>query len=313
MILLLNAHKKIFPEKLNLYCFSENRKSSKTSYAQIRLASYPGPNCAFEFFIASCPTVSNPDYFGLTSPRTDIYVELNYDLPVRENYPVLMCYPPMVYESRWQQIIFAIEIYQYYGTDMQIQYINSAMTEIVDLLKIYEKKGFIKTENFAFVDFDDKTVSKIGINPMLELNSRNQPLALTDCLMKYRESAEFIIIADVDDILFPERKPFYNEFSFWSKVYSNFSAFMYYRSYAKIEVAETFEEFSFEKTIKSLKKIDVLDFGKTVYKTKNVEAAWIHWPPFKNRTTATVPPNKGRMLHVQVKNSTLYMVSEYLK
>uniref|UniRef100_A0AC34F359 Glycosyltransferase family 92 protein n=1 Tax=Panagrolaimus sp. ES5 TaxID=591445 RepID=A0AC34F359_9BILA len=149
-----------------------------------------------------------------------------------------MCYPPMVYESRWQQIIFAIEIYHYYGTDMQIQYVNSAMTKIVDILEVYEKKGFIKIEKFAYVDFDVTTVSKIGMNPMLELNSRNQPLALTDCLMKYREAAEFIIVADVDDILFPEIKPFYNEFTFWSTTFSNSSAFMYFRSPATIRIGK---------------------------------------------------------------------------
>uniref|UniRef100_A0AC34G653 Glycosyltransferase family 92 protein n=1 Tax=Panagrolaimus sp. ES5 TaxID=591445 RepID=A0AC34G653_9BILA len=305
----MNAHKEIIPKKINIYCFSENKTSSQTSRAQIRLASYPGPDCLWEFFIAICPTVSAPDYFGLTSSQTDTFIELKYDIPVKEKYPVVMCYPPMVYESRWQQIIFAIEIYRYYGADMQIQYINSAMKEIVDLLEIYQQKGFIKIEQFAFVDFDAATISKIGINPMLELNSRNQPLALTDCLMKYREASEFIIVADVDDILFPHRKPFYNEFKFWSKLYSNSSAFMYYRSYAKVEVAETFNEFSLEKTLKSLRKVDILDIGKTVYKTEKAEAAWIHWPGLKNGTTATIPPNKGRMLHVQIKESTLYMVN----
>uniref|UniRef100_A0A914Z9Y3 Glycosyltransferase family 92 protein n=1 Tax=Panagrolaimus superbus TaxID=310955 RepID=A0A914Z9Y3_9BILA len=183
------------------------------------------------------------------------------------------------------------------------------MQEIVEILEVYQKKNFIKIEQFAFVDFDAATISNIGINPMLELNSRNQPLALTDCLMKYREASEFIIVADVDDVLFPERKPFYNEFTFWSKIYSNSSAFMYFRSYAKIEVAETFKKFSFEKTIKSLRKVDILDIGKTVYKTAKAEVAWIHWPGLKNASTATIPPNKGRMLHVQIKKSALYMVN----
>uniref|UniRef100_A0AC34FMB6 Glycosyltransferase family 92 protein n=1 Tax=Panagrolaimus sp. ES5 TaxID=591445 RepID=A0AC34FMB6_9BILA len=386
MILLLNAHKETNPKRINFQCFSKNETFSQISDAQFQVASYIGLNCLFDFFIIKCQTVQDPIDFSLTtSSKPQTFVNLEYNLPVYEKYPVVMCYPPMVYESRWQQIIFGIEIYKYYGADMQIQYVNSAMQEIYDLLEIYEKKGIIRIEPFAFVDFDIETIEKIGINPMLELDGRNLPLALTDCLMKYRESAEYIIIADVDDILFPQRTPLYNEFSYWNTkfptssafiyyrsyakvevgetfdefslektikslqkvekleygkaesaeyiiiadvddilfpqrtpLYNEFSywntkfptssAFIYYRSYAKVEVGETFDEFSLEKTIKSLQKVEKLEYGKAVYQTKYAEAAWIHWPAIRNNS-GVVPPKDGRILHVQIKESAMYTVT----
>uniref|UniRef100_A0A914P1S5 Glycosyltransferase family 92 protein n=1 Tax=Panagrolaimus davidi TaxID=227884 RepID=A0A914P1S5_9BILA len=216
----------------------------------------------------------------------------------------------MVYESRWQQIIFATEIYRYFGTDLQIQYINSAMKEIVDILKIYENKGWVKIEPFAFFDFDSEDVKHIGMNPNLEFHARNLPLAFTDCLMKFRESSEFIIIADVDDILFPKHETFFDEFLHLRHKHPTAVGFMYHRSYAKIDVAKHFYQFSISETIQTLKVAEPVYFGKTVYQPKYAETAWIHNPGLNNDSTITVPKGFGRMFHVQVEDSKIRKVND---
>uniref|UniRef100_A0A914Q1T9 Glycosyltransferase family 92 protein n=1 Tax=Panagrolaimus davidi TaxID=227884 RepID=A0A914Q1T9_9BILA len=142
----------------------------------------------------------------------------------------------------------------------------------------------------------------MGYRPMLELNSRNQPVAITDCLTRYRESSEFIIIADVDDVLIPKEQNYYKEFSHWVKIYPFAAAFMYYRRRGTINAANSFGNFSLLNTLSSLSIGGENLIGKSVYQTKIAESAWIHWPFFKNETTATIK-NGGRMLHVAIDNS----------
>jgi hypothetical protein len=84
------------------------------------------------------------------------------------------------------------------------------------LLIVYAQKSIIWKSIYILDEF----------NPLAELEWRNQPAGLTDCLYLYRESAEFIMFADADDILTPRMDRYIDEFRFlldrWPYVHINF-------------------------------------------------------------------------------------------
>uniref|UniRef100_A0A914P5B2 Glycosyltransferase family 92 protein n=1 Tax=Panagrolaimus davidi TaxID=227884 RepID=A0A914P5B2_9BILA len=278
MIIILNAYKNIETQNSILECYSKNDTNTLFSKLQIRLAhNEPAKNCQWEVFIANCSTVSNPIFFGLTTNESERNViELKFDAPVSEKYPTVMCYTPLFYESRWQQLIFATEIYHHFGIDFQIQYINSAMKQIMEILMIYEKKKWIKIQEFAYYDFDKETIKEIGYHPSKETVFRNQLTAQADCVMRYRESSEFIISADIDDVLFPKEKDYYTEFLKWKRVYPNAAGFVYPRRYAKINKPNEFQNFSLSTVIESLTLSNASYLGKPVLRTDKVETPWIY-------------------------------------
>ncbi|VDM38799.1 unnamed protein product [Toxocara canis] len=75
------------------------------------------------------------------------------------------------------------------------------LTEMADLLRIYEARSYVKIGPWAKVDRGGDL--SISYDPNTELNWTNQESALCDCLLSYKKAASFIIFADLDGVLVP--------------------------------------------------------------------------------------------------------------
>uniref|UniRef100_A0A7E4UPW6 Glycosyltransferase family 92 protein n=1 Tax=Panagrellus redivivus TaxID=6233 RepID=A0A7E4UPW6_PANRE len=124
-------------------------------------------------------------------------------------------------------------------------------------------------------------------NPNEELEWRNQAGAHTDCYVKYRvslwhllESAEFIIISDIDDVLIPRHhKNYLDEFHELNVQYPWASALRYYRFNTAFQTEKEASGYSINEAVRTARlAMNQREDGKSVVKTKVVETVWIHWP-----------------------------------
>ncbi|KAE9551474.1 hypothetical protein FO519_005319 [Halicephalobus sp. NKZ332] len=279
VVILFNAQKSI-SQRRNLLCVSENTTHQLNSTTKAQFAYNPTRECKFGAFIAICSGIADLQRFGLSKTDSD---SSSAQVSVRDPYsvrsPVVVCFSPLFYFEKWQLLLTSLEIYKFYGADLQVIYVQSMLLHIYSILEVYAKNGDIAVEPWATHDLSKETIEKIGFNPNLELDWRNQAAAHTDCTIKYREAADFIIIADLDDVLVPKlEKSYIKEFRRLTNSFPNSAAFSYLRFNVVVQEASSSMSFSLSNVFNSSNISMEKENQKYVLNTKRTHTAWIHWP-----------------------------------
>ncbi|KAI1714812.1 glycosyltransferase family 92 domain-containing protein [Ditylenchus destructor] len=212
-------------------CYSKNETHSYWDYAKIRYAYDPVGVCKWTAYIATCRVFEG--FKELTMAHSHMK---RLEIPIRLPYKskrkteVAACFSPLFYNERWQLILTTLEIYRHFGVHLQVFYIQSILEDIMRVLKIYQTEGFAEIEPWPSIKLGAQAVQEIGFDPNLELDWRNQASSHTDCFLKYREAAEFIIFGDVDDVLLPKLGTTYmDEFRLLSSTHPTAAGFTYSR------------------------------------------------------------------------------------
>jgi hypothetical protein len=106
----------------------------------------------------------------------------------------------MFFFERWQAAITAIHMYKFHKVDLMVIPVVSAIKEMFELLREYEKDGIVRLKRAALIP----RIDGLDYDPNSESDWFNQVLNFDECLYEYRESAEFIAFADMDDIMIPK-------------------------------------------------------------------------------------------------------------
>ncbi|KAI1715887.1 glycosyltransferase family 92 domain-containing protein [Ditylenchus destructor] len=217
---------------------------------------------------------------------------------------VAVCYSPLYFTEHWELLLAGLHIYRHFGVDLQVFYIQSVGEDIWKTLQLYKERGLIEFEHWPLSKMDQESIAEIGLDPRMELEWRNKPTAYTDCLLKYKEMAQFIIMADLDDIWFPHMgNTFIEEFKLLSSQYPMAAAFYYNRHDVDYLTCNyynpTASNFSIKSILKSAQVRGVTKHGKTVVNTSRVEGYWVHWAGQVEygKTVESVPDNLTRLYH----------------
>ncbi|EFP05639.1 hypothetical protein CRE_27493 [Caenorhabditis remanei] len=203
--------------------------------------------------------------------------EIPFTIPSYTKRDVVVCTSPLFVSEQWQNFLFAVHIYRKFGAHMNL-YLISSVNSFYELMKEYEREGYMKIQPWVKVDFPG--VPRTTADPHGQIEFRNQAASQTDCLLQFKESARFVTFLDLDDVLIPKLAPTYaEEFQKLMEGKKRLAYIFYHKeNYDAITVRDS-SKFSLKKMFSSLECKHKRETGKIVVDPRNLNYTWIHFPP----------------------------------
>uniref|UniRef100_A0A7E4VUT3 Glycosyltransferase family 92 protein n=1 Tax=Panagrellus redivivus TaxID=6233 RepID=A0A7E4VUT3_PANRE len=280
---------------------SNNNITTQLSKCEIGPVSNIDKFCPWIVFIARCNVLPGTNAVSIRKPPSTSSISVQFEIPDRKPRGIVACYAPMFFEERWHVITVAHELNAVWGVDLQVHYVQSAAGDLLRLLEPLIKKGLLEIRGIDITDFGERVKQKLGYDPVENSEFRQQIMAHQDCFFRYRESAEFIVIGDVDDVFVPTHgQSLMEEFTYWKKLHPTASGFIYARTNGHAIVSDRIHTFDYKSTIESIRQVNNSNeiAPKTVYNPKYAETPWIHWPGITKTPPIRIPHGEGLCLHV---------------
>ncbi|KAF1757338.1 hypothetical protein GCK72_013793 [Caenorhabditis remanei] len=253
------------------------------------------PLCRYAPTMARTNTVSNLKRLGMESGGVKVEIPFKmarYTAPK----PVIICISPQFVAEQWQLFVMQVHISNRFGGHLHI-YLTSILESYFDLMREYERQEYITLDYWVRMKF--KHSDTPYFEPNADAEWRNQAGAQTDCLLQYKEAAEYIAFFDMDDVLFLKDYSSYLEaFNAEWALQPNSSSIVYGRREHEFVKAETLSEFNFPDLLESLRSSDEMGTGKVVVRPDRYNSTWIHYSKNEDLTTRHFVGNVT-MIHVQ--------------
>uniref|UniRef100_A0A7E4VG30 Glycosyltransferase family 92 protein n=1 Tax=Panagrellus redivivus TaxID=6233 RepID=A0A7E4VG30_PANRE len=222
----------------------------------------------------------NKFYVGVGSARGEMeYGELTVTKPNKKPYKFVSCMSRMVAVDDWAVIIFALETFRLFGGELAVAPVECAITEVMDLLRLYEKDGILKVQP----GFKPRALTGLGYDPLKETEYANQMSNSHECLYDFKDTAEFISFPDWDDIIIvqnrgPKLMTYYDTFGPFIQSHPNAAAF----SVARVDISVQTPLKSNDKTFSFENYLQETNYGpayvdpKLVIRPSLIAGNWIH-------------------------------------
>ncbi|CAI5438494.1 unnamed protein product [Caenorhabditis angaria] len=269
---------------------SDDRKVVTTKLERVT----PHDACKWITILTTCQLLPNLSQLlvSLGNEHTPIPFEVVSTSPI----PVVMCISPLFASESWQNLLLALHVYKQFGAHMHL-YVRSIVSPIYEILKVYETEGYLTLKSWNRIHLLNRNIE--DFNPNLNVEFRNQAAAQTDCLLKYKESSDYVAFIDLDDILIPRLANNYlGEFNYFSSENPSSVYFHYSKQNTKTKAYKRANFYTVENMLRSIKFQQKTETGKMIVKPANLNSTWIHWP-HKTVSFYTVPADINSITHLK--------------
>ncbi|ULT87699.1 hypothetical protein L3Y34_007101 [Caenorhabditis briggsae] len=230
-------------------------------------------NCQMITVFATLQLLPNPTQIALMTNETQ--ADIPYKIPSYAKRDVVFCISPIYVSELWQSFLTAAHIYKHFGAHLHLYFI-SGVTSFFKLIHEYEKLNFVTMQPwdrsyFPAIPFDIADAYQ-------ETEFQSLAAAQTDCILQYKESAKFVALFELNDILVPKVAPTYVE-EFESIIGK--SEGVAYLSYQRRNFdANVYNStgFSIQSMLDSLADKNTKQIGKVVVVPKNLNYTWMDRP-----------------------------------
>ncbi|CAI5451328.1 unnamed protein product [Caenorhabditis angaria] len=292
--------------KIDLIATDSDGNQMKTK-ATLTSENLLSERCDYLMILAQANTLNNMAKLEIESVGSRTLIPFKY--PIRKaSKPVIFCVSPQFAAEQWQVFLTQVHIAKKYGAHLHI-YVVSMIESYFELLREYEKLGYISIEPWLTIKFAEHNEPVLEPNSNVEL--RAQTAAHTDCILMYKESASFIGSLDLDDILIPiNSRSYYEEFE---KEHMNsilISAVNYVKRDYETVKSPFLNEFSITNILKYSKPLNTNDTGKSFARPTRYNSSWAHWSRNADLVLQYLTPDNFQPVYrkIKFKNSGMFHI-----
>ncbi|CAI2353935.1 unnamed protein product [Caenorhabditis sp. 36 PRJEB53466] len=273
MVVVMNQKTYADLEKYELTIVGTNGNKSRRSKATIKKETTSETFCEYIMVLVQATTLSNPQTLEIESTGTRVSIPFRSPRTWSHS-PVIICISPQFVAEKWQVFLMNIHVIRRYGGHMHV-YVTSMIKELFATLKVYESWGSLTLDYWVRMKFKD-AMSPYS-DPMKSVEWRNQAGAQTDCLLQYKEVADFVAFFDIDDILIPRLSHNYHqEFSSHFGAYPSYHSIFYTKRDVVVQKVANVNGFSFRKLFSTMEIRKETGYGKSIVDPMKYNSTWIH-------------------------------------
>ncbi|CAA95788.2 Glycosyltransferase family 92 protein F13G3.3 [Caenorhabditis elegans] len=293
MVILMTADFEVLEKVKNLELLGINDTSRAMTSAELERVTIHDA-CKWIAMTATAKIVLNPSLLLVSLGGN--HAPIPFEVVSSEPKPVVMCISPLFAAENWHNLLVSLHVYKIFGAHMHL-YIRSIVSPMLEILRVYEQEGYATLKPWNRINLLNR--DEQDFNPNLNVEFRSQAAAQTDCLLRYKESSEFVAFVDLDDLIIPRVADNYaSEFRYLASEHPTVAYFTYSKENTRIKAYKRANVFSIEHVLRNIKHEQQTETGKMIAIPSKINNTWIHWPQ-KNLKKLAVKPEFNSITHLK--------------